>query len=290
MNMTTHIRRVIDPRLANVRALAWPARLYFRHTADYKIANYHNRVITHSYGGHQLAISLEDPVAESWYDHDWPLMCELECLCDSRLGPGARVFDIGAHQGIVALILARLVTPSGQVVAVEAERHNFEVAVRNRELNHASNLDVLHAAGGATDGSLYFRGGLNGTVANNGRVGLARVPAVSIDGLAERYGVPDVVFIDVEGYENEVLRGGAHTLAAGKTDFFVEVHVGYGLEALGGSAQAVVDNFDPGQFRRLGSPAGSELERYRFCEVNEQPNLLADRFFLICLAGGQTHG
>lgn len=284
MSLRTSIRRLIDPRLANVRALAWPARLYFRGTADYKIAAYGNRIVSHSYGGHRLSISLEDPVAESWYDHDWPLMPELSCLCGSRLRTGARVFDLGAHQGVVALILARLVASSGQVVAVEAERHNFEVAVRNRDLNEASNLEILHAAGGAADGSLYFRGGLNGAVANAGRVGLARVPAVSIDGLAERYGVPDVVFIDVEGYENEVLRGGTHTLAAGKTDFFVEVHVGYGLESLGGSAQAVIDHFDPDRFRRLASPGGSERDEYRFCEVNERPHLLADRFFLISLA------
>jgi FkbM family methyltransferase len=285
MSLYKRVRRVLDSRVANMRALAWPARLYFRLTSDRKIATYRNRVVHHSYGGHPLAISLEDSVAEGWYDHDWPLMSELEFLQRSRLRSGARVFDVGAHQCIVALIFSHLVASTGQVVAVEAERHNFEVAVRNRELNDARNLEIVHAAGGAADGALYFRGGLNGTVSTAGRLGLARVPAVSVDGLARRYGTPDVVFVDVEGYEHEVLHGAAGTIADGRTDFFVEVHVGYGLESLGGSAWSVIDQFDPGHFRRFVSPAGGELDHYEFHDLADRPEVLSDRFFLICLAG-----
>jgi FkbM family methyltransferase len=279
-------RRVpsLKVRLANVGALAWASRFYFRHMADRKIARYRNRVVDHSYGGHRFAISLEDPVAEEWYDHDWPIMPELERLRESRLRGGARVFDLGAHQGVVALMLCRLVGPAGRVVAVEAERHNYEVAVRNRDLNDAPNLEIVHAAAGAVDGSAYFRGGFNGNVARRGRVGLARVPAVSIDGLAKAYGVPDVVFIDVEGYEQEVLRGGARTLAGARTDFFVEVHVGQGLESLGGTARSVLAHFGANRFRRLVSPAGNEREDYRFLELDDHP-VPAERFFLVALAG-----
>jgi FkbM family methyltransferase len=271
-------------RLANMSATAWLSRIYFRYRADRGSARYRNRIVHHNYGNHELAVSLEDPVADGWYDHDWPMMPELTCLCESRLGRGARVFDVGAHQGIVALMLSRLVGPAGQVVAVEAERHNYEVARRNRHLNDAPNLELLHAAGGATDGSLYFRGGFNGNVTRRGRVGLARVPAVSIDGLSKRYGVPDVVFIDVEGYELEVLRGAARTLAGGRTDFFVEVHVGRGLESLGGSARAVLEQFDPDRFRRLVSPAGGESDDYSFGDLDDRTELLGKRFFLIAFA------
>jgi FkbM family methyltransferase len=274
----------LKSQLANLGVLAWPSRLYFRRTADRQIAAYRKRVVHHRYGGHPLAISLEDPVAEEWYDHDWPLMPELVRLRESRLGAGARVFDLGAHQGVVALTLARLVGPAGQVVAVEAERHNFAVAVRNRDLNHAPNLEIVHAAAGASDGSLYFRGGLNGNVARRGRVGLARVPAVTVDGLARRYGAPDVVFIDVEGYEQEALRGAARTIAGGRTDFFVEVHVGLGLESLGGCAGSVLAQFDRERHRLLVSPAHNEREQYDFHELDESGDALAARFFLIALA------
>jgi FkbM family methyltransferase len=284
VSISERTRRIIDPGLANVSAVSWLTRFYFRHTTNYKIATYRNRVIQRSYGGYPLTISLEDPVADGWYDHDWPLMPELLRLKHSRLRPGARVFDVGAHQGIVALILARLVGPTGQVVAVEAERHNADVATRNRDLNQASNLEIVHAAGGTTDGSLYFRNGLNGAVASKGHVGLARVPAVSIDGLAERYGAPNVVFIDVEGYEHEVLRGATRTLAAGNTDFFVEVHVGYGLESRGGSAASVIEHFDADRYQLLASPPGGEREEYEFAALVERPELLGSRFYLLALA------
>ena len=224
-------------------------------------------------------------MAEEWYDHDWPMTPELERLRESRLGAGARVFDLGAHQGVVALILSRVVGAAGQVVAVEAERHNFEVAVRNRDLNRAPNTELLHAAAGASDGSLYFRGGFNGNVARRGRVGLARVPAVSVDGLARRYGAPDVVFIDVEGYELEVLRGAARTIAGGRTDFFVEVHAGVGLESLGGSPRSVLAQLDRKRFQLLVTPAGGEREQYAFHALDEQSAPPAGRFFLIALAG-----
>jgi FkbM family methyltransferase len=265
--------------------MAWLARLHFRRAIRHEISAYRNRVTSHSYGGQEFLVSLEDPVAEAWYDHEWPLTPELACLSSSRLTRGARVFDLGAHQGVVALMLSRLVGPEGQVVAVEAERHNFEVAVRNRDLNGASNLELIHAAGGAGEGRLHFSGGLNGTVADRGWVGHARVRSLSVDALVDRYGSPAVVFIDVEGYEHEVLRGSRRTLAAGNTDFFVEVHVGHGLEDLGGSAQSVLDHFDDTRFRLLISPARGELERYEFGALDEHTELLADRFFLIALAG-----
>ncbi len=61
-------------------------------------------------------------MAEGWYDHDWvDVMNEITLLRKSRLKVGARVFDIGAHQAVVALLLSRTVGPTGEVIAVEAD-------------------------------------------------------------------------------------------------------------------------------------------------------------------------
>jgi FkbM family methyltransferase len=40
-----------------------------------------------------------------------------------------------------------------------------------------------------------------------GRLGRLRVPAWSIDDLAAAHGAPDVIFMDVEGFEPEALGG-----------------------------------------------------------------------------------
>jgi FkbM family methyltransferase len=274
-----------DPRARRRRPELpdWISRLYFRLAIRMGIARHRNRVVHHDYGGFELAVSVEDPVGAQWYDHDWPMPPELAQLRESRLRPGARVFDLGAHQAVVALLLARLVEPGGEVIALEAEQHNYEVALHNRQLNDAGNLTVLHAAAAAAPGELTFTGGFNGNVVKSGGLGTARVSAECVDGLAARFGTPDVVFVDVEGFEHEVLAGARETIAAGKTDFFVEVHVGHGLEDLGGTGAAVLACFPPERYRLLGCRAAGELEGYEFAPIGEPADLLADRFFLLAL-------
>jgi FkbM family methyltransferase len=186
------------------------------------VDRYQPRVVTHRYASIDLQVLLNDPLAERWYDADWPELAELPELAALQrhgLAPGARVFDLGAHQCVLALVLARLVGDSGSVVAVEAGGHNVRVAERNRHLNGASNLTILHAAAG--DGAmstLRFVEDLNGRVEYRlkGRArGVVEVPAVSVDGLAATFGPPDAVLIDVEGFEHRVLAGATATLAAG---------------------------------------------------------------------------
>ncbi len=108
------------------------------------------------------------------------------------LKSGATVFDLGAHQCVVALILSRLVGSTGRVIAVEANAHNVEAARRNRELNLASQLEVVHAAIAEKSGTVLFNCGLNGGVDDgSGQWGRVEVPAVSIDELACQHGMPE---------------------------------------------------------------------------------------------------
>lgn len=50
------------------------------------------------------------------------------------LSKGGRIFDLGAHQGVVALMLSRYVGEQGSVLAVEAD-----AARRTIEINAARN-------------------------------------------------------------------------------------------------------------------------------------------------------
>jgi FkbM family methyltransferase len=200
----------------------------------------------HAYAGVRLKIRITDPLARGWYDHDWNALPEIDLLsCKGRLVAGARVFDVGAHQGVVAMLLARRVGPSGEVVAVEALPHNARMCEVNRDLNGLRQVRVESAAVADRAGELEVCIDLNAQVKNAGTdIGTVRVRSVTLDGLAEAYGPPDVLFVDVEGYECHAFRGAARTLAGGP-DCFIEVHAGCGLELAGGSVDELFDHLPP---------------------------------------------
>jgi FkbM family methyltransferase len=198
------VEQAVEMTKAAVRT-ALPARVYGPIRARRvrrQIERYGSRTVHHVYGGFPLTVLLGDPLAEAWYDRDWDEPPEIAALRAGRLRPGARVFDIGARQAVVALILSRIVGPDGQVVAVEGEPHNARVANANVAANGAGNVAVLHAACAAHEGVVSFTEGLNGMVAcSRGAAGAVEVPAVTVDALSDRFGTPDVVLVDVEGYE-----------------------------------------------------------------------------------------
>lgn len=229
-------------------------RLYRRWRIARLISRYAPRVVEHSYGGRQLRVAIEDPLAEGWYDRDWEMPKELAALQDGALKPGALVFDIGAHQAVVALMASYLVGTAGRVVAVEAEPHNVRVARRNTELNDVANVEVVHAAVSDTSGQVLFAEGLNGRLLPGTKWGKIFVDAVTIDGLASKYGHPDVILLDVEGAEARAVRAATETIRRGTT-FVIELHVGCGLEDLGGSAEDVLRVFSG--YHCLTSPTDS---------------------------------
>lgn len=222
------------------------------------------RVVEHRYGRTSLRVNLTDPLAEQWYDHDWPDLPELEVLREGRLKPGARVFDCGAHQGVVALMLAHEVGPAGSVVAIEANPHNAELARQNAELNRRAQVEVVQAAVAARPGTLTLNQRLNGQLDDGTSLGgRLTVPSTTIDDLALQHGHPDVVFLDIEGAEVMALQGATEVLRQGP-DFFVEVHVGRGLERLGGTPDALVERFEKAGYslevRKEAEPAFRPLE------------------------------
>lgn len=235
------------------------------------------RVVEHTYGGGQFKVYLSDPLSQGWYDHDWAELPELTTLRERQLKSGARVFDIGAHQGVVALMMAREVGPLGQVVAVEPNPHNCAAALKNRELNAMRQIEVVQAAVSDKSGVLIFNAGLTGQIDDGtGAGGRIEVEAVTVDGLAERYGMPQVVFMDVEGAECLALAGATDVLASG-ADFFVEVHVGCGLEKLGGAVDKVLTYFPRDRFS-LEARAEQDSS---FRSFSAGDPLLNDRFFLL---------
>jgi FkbM family methyltransferase len=239
------------------------------------------RRVRHQYGPVQLTLHIGDPTGAAWYDEEWPDVPELKFLPGHQTRPGATVFDLGAHQGVYALMLAHAVRPGGRVVAVEANRFNVDVIRANCRLNRVRNVEAVHAAVAERPGSISFGRGGNGQVDTGGLFADSQpVPAVTIDDLTRRYGRPAMVFIDIEGYECQALRAAAATLAT-RPDVFVEVHVGYGLEAFGGGVDELLGFFPERDYELYAS---NELDRYPKPFVGERRKLADDRFYLTAIA------
>lgn len=244
---------------------------------------YSERIVEHTFGGFPLSVWLTDPLAEGWYDHDWPDLPEIALLRRGRLREGARVFDLGAHQCVIAMMLSRMVGESGEVIALEANRHNASVGERNRALNRISQLKVVAAAAARESGTIDFSRGLNGSVdSGESEWGRTRVPAHSVDDLSRQYGAPDVLVIDVEGFECEVLKGARECLSRGP-DVLVEVHTGVGLEKFGGTREEIFNTFSRERYDFYAAAEDSET----FSEVGDAQMLPSKRFFLVALSKPQ---
>jgi len=237
--------------------------------------------VEHVYGGHRFKVHIADELARGWYDRDWERLGEIDLLSRHGLRAGALVFDMGAHQNVVAMMLAREAGPTGKIVAVEGAGHNCEIGARNAAANGLDNIVTLHAVVAETEGDIFFSESLNGSVSLDKGAFLTRpVRAVTIDGLAAQFGAPDVLFLDIEGHEIAALRGAAKTLATRAT-WFIEMHGDDVLGKYGAKNADVLDFFPPGfeLYYRVD-------EALPFTRLAGKADVPTSRFFLVVIPTG----
>jgi FkbM family methyltransferase len=143
--------------------------------------------------------------------------------------PGALVFDVGAFTGELTEAFLDL---DARVVAVEPQAAWAE---RIRQRYRSSSLSVENVALGAEAGYGELHVGTYGghSTLSSEWVELARrtshlgdrwsgtieVRVETLDALVERYGLPEFLKIDVEGHEDDVLRGLSHSIPALSFEF-----------------------------------------------------------------------
>lgn len=145
------------------------------------------------------------------------------------VGPEAVVMDVGANYGAVTVPLARKVS---HVHAFEPQREAFCALAGSLALNCLANVSCWNIALGATPGSIrvpaldYAAGNnIGGLSLDPGRTAPGYDVAVgTLDGYVERHGIMrlDLVKVDVEGMEEQVLRGGENALRRFRPLLYVE--------------------------------------------------------------------
>lgn len=179
---------------------------------------------------------------------------------------GDVVADVGANIGLYAIALAKRVGDGGKVHAFEPDPANFRALGRHCHLNQVTARVVAHqvAVAGADDRVAFEAG--RGPESHIGSGALvSEVDCVRLDSVFAGDRI-DILKIDVEGFEEEVLKGASGLLsdrARGPRIIYIEVHPfawgrfgttsetlltvltdhGYCIEDLSGKVVAYVDRY-----------------------------------------------
>lgn len=176
-----------------------------------------------------------------------------------------RLLDVGAFHGLFSLVFTQD-RPEAEAVAVEPSPLAWDVLGVNIRLNPGVRVTPVCAAAGAAPGVLTMRYSWHHLEAspNAGEaLGTLQVPLRTLDDLTAELGFqPDVVKVDVEGYELAVLRGAERILREDRPVLFLEVH--------------------PHRLRELGASTGEiasllAVEGYRVFDLDGAP-VTAARF------------
>jgi len=144
--------------------------------------------------------------------------------CDDRMF----LFDIGASFGVFSLATAHF---GGRAVAVDPSPMATRLIRIQMALNRCEgNIEVLRASASDSSGVIEM---LNSGMFSNGyfkvakgrpKRELTKTQAITIDEMTTRFGAPTHIKIDVEGYEEAVLRGAKKTLTRFSPLLFLELH------------------------------------------------------------------
>jgi FkbM family methyltransferase len=196
--------------------------------------------------GKRFSLWIPDSISRDWYDgpeQDWDRVAEIQGL-ERVAKPGSRVLEIGCHIGFHTMLLAQWIGPQGRICALEASPKHALVAQAQVGLNKlCERVTILNAAASDRTQRLFFRGEHVEPLRTTENI---RVQAMRCDDLLKSYGPFDVLKVDVEGYEEAVLKGCGAILKQ-KPSIALEIHLDL-LSRYDSSVSAIFDLIDIGNY------------------------------------------
>ena len=135
---------------------------------------------------------------------------------------GDIVVDIGANIGYYVLLEAQLIGDTGKIYAIEPVPSNYELLRKNIQINGYSNIESYQFAIGDAHGfhPIVLSTHRNkptlrdvaGTNKEKYMTGKTMVEVVTLDDFLKNKPYPNMIRMDVEGYEYQIIRGMKNTL------------------------------------------------------------------------------
>ena len=158
-------------------------------------------------------------------------ICTNYLIHSGMLKEGDVALDIGANIGYYVLVESQLVGEKGHVYAVEPVLSTFKQMEKNVRLNNSKNVSTFQLAFGAEikeKSQIYVSGKSNLSSMSRDAVGgtleyTQEVVLETVDNFLKDKSPPNLVRMDVEGFEYEIIKGMAETLK-GNVKILVELH------------------------------------------------------------------
>lgn len=161
------------------------------------------------------------------------------------------VFDMGAHIGLCALPLSKVINKEGVCYAFEPSTINLKYLQMHIEINDIKNVVIVPklVGGEKTDDAIFYEtdkvSGMNAIcdiIKKTDDVYICKKKQQTTidDFVRENNCIPEVIKIDVEGAEMDVLRGGENTLKRFRPEIILSVHPNH-LQVLGYSLDELKD-------------------------------------------------
>jgi FkbM family methyltransferase len=180
----------------------------------------------------------------------------------SFVRPGTIVIDVGANIGFFTRRFAEWVRPGGIVIALEPEARNFASLNAVLSRHGLVNVEPIEAVAAECSGSLRLqinsRHPADHRIAEEG----TEVRAITLDGMLEERGWPEVSFIkiDVQGAEERVLEGALETIRRFRPALYVEVDDA-ALRQMGSSSEQVLTRLQDAGYTICQLEAGKGPQR-----------------------------
>jgi len=233
------------------------------------------RAVTVEYGGVSVTFDTTTAAATEWfypryYDgslHEPALTRRLL----QKLEPDSTFYDVGAHVGYFTVF--------GAAICVNGEVHAFEIdptfvdAIRRSLNRNDFDAEITQGAVSTECGTdLSYTSGSGSSTKVSESEDRSTVESISLDEYTRVHSPPDVMKVDVEGYEYNVLKGAEDLLANGHPEvLFLEVHP-ENLREFGSSPNditALLNRHDYNWMNFDHRTDSSEVKRQPMAEISE---------------------